>query len=479
MKRPARGTKTTAPSHKPADRTMPHSLEAERAALAAALLSSTSADYVADHLCAESFFRQAHQLIFKAVQTLRHQNREVDLVTLQAQLGPKELEEVGGPRYITELPDGHARSTNVAHYAHILEDLRAKRAMVHYANGVLDGAYGNELSGRGLIEQADSKLLELQGGHMNGRQAALADTLPQLVEDLEYRSQNRGALLGLDTGYPGINELTFGLQPGDVDILAARPSIGKTTLALNMAEHIAGAGARVAIFSMEMRRKQLEYRFLSSLSQIPLTRLLTGWLGDDDWPALNRAVEELHEMKIEIDDATGRTVAEIRSACRRMKGEEAGLDLVIIDYVQLIPGTLDRRGASRNDELTDISRKLKLLADEGGFPILLLSQLNRADTKAPDKRPGLQDLRDSGALEQDADAVCFLHRKHHQESGPTEFIVGKQRNGPTGTVMLTINRDTTTFTSGGDPLPLETPEEKAATRKARQVSFFKQRARSR
>ena len=459
---------------KPAE---PHNLEAERSALGAALLDATAADYLADHLCRESFYRKAHQTLFAAIQTLRHQGAAVDLVTLKQQLGGPAVEQVGGPSYITGLVDGLPRGTNVAHYAAILEDLRCRRALGTYARGVLEAVAEGDLSGKALIERADQRLLELQAGHLNGRQGSLADGLPILMEDFEYRVQNRGSLLGLDTGFAGVNELTYGWQAGDQNIIAARPSIGKTTFVLNTARHAARAGARVGIFSLEMRRRQLEYRLLSSASGIPLSRILTGYINDPDWPAINAAVAELAELSIEIDDATNRSAVEMRGICRRWKAER-GLDLVIVDYVQLIPGTLERRGASRNEELTDISRRLKTLADEGGFPLLLLSQLSRPDGRAAEARPKLTDLRDSGAIEQDADAVCFLHRKHHKEGGPTEFIVEKQRNGPTGTVMLHLDRDTTTFTDGTEPLPPTPPEEKAAERKVKQQQFFKQRARA-
>lgn len=475
MKRPARpGTGTPAPVEAPAE---VHSLETERAVLGAALVSAHAADYVADHLCAESFYRQAHQRLFTAVQTLRHQGVEVDLVTLKQQLGTA-VDQVGGPAYIASLTDGVPKQSNAPHYAAILEDLRAKRALSRFGRAVVESVAGNGQSSRSLIENADRQLLELQGGHLNGRLASLSDTVPQLLEDLEYRSQHRGLLLGLDTGFPGVNDITFGWQKGDLDVIGARPSIGKTTFVLNTARAVAGAGGRVVIFSYEMRRAQLEYRLLASASGIHLTKLLTGYLGDGDWPALQEATHEFQDLKIEIDDCSTRTVGEMRSTCRRLKAD-GGLDLAIVDYLQLVPGTLDRRGATRTEELTDITRRLKMLADEGGFPLIALSQLSRPTSGQADPRPKLTDLRESGSIEQDADLVCFLHRKHHKEGGPTEFIVEKARNGPTGTVMLTLNRDITTFTDGGDLLPEPTPDEKQAAKKTRQQSFMKQRARSR
>ena len=454
----------------------PHNLEAERAVLGAALLRTPAADYLADHLTADAFYRQAHQVLFDAMRTLRSKDVEVDLVTLKQHLGPQTVDDLGGPSYIAGLTDGLPTGLNVSHYAAILLDLRTRRAVGAYGRALADAASGGEGSGRELLLDADRRLLALQAGHSNGRQASLADTVPMLLEDLEYRTQHRGQLLGLDTGYAGVNDLTFGWQAGDLVVLGARPSIGKTSFVLNTAMATARAGGRVAIFSLEMRRKQLEFRLLSSASRVPLTNLLTGMVNDGDWPALQRACGEFQGWQMEIDDSGGRTVHEIRSACRRMKAE-GELDLVVVDYAQLIPGSLDRKGATRNEELTDVSRRLKCLADEGGFPVLLLSQLVRPDGKAAEQRPSLRDLRDSGAFEQDADVVCFLHRKDHRAGGRTEFIVGKARNGPTGTVLLSFDRETTTFLDGAEPEPEPPPEMVEAERKAKTVSFFKQRAR--
>jgi replicative DNA helicase len=454
---------------------LPHNLEAERALLGAAMLSPAAADYVADHLSVDAFYRQAHQLVFAGIQTLRHQGSEVDLVTLRQVLGPSKTSQVG-VAYLSGLVDGVPRATHVAHYAGILTDLLTKRSLVTYAQQVIGRVAENGQSGAQLVAEADRSLLALQAGYQNGRMAQVADTLPMLIEDMEHRYTHKGELLGLSSGFKSIDDLTFGWQAGDLIILAARPSIGKTTLALNTATATGLAGGRVAIFSLEMRRRQLEYRMVSTLSRVPLSQLLTGYLNEGDWPSLSQTWGTLGELRLAIDDTTGRTVHEMRSECRRLKAE-GGLDLVIVDYVQLIPGTLDRRGATRNEEITDISRRLKTLADEGGFPVLLLSQLSRPDDRKPDARPKLTDLRDCGALEQDADVVAFLHRKQHKESGSTEFIVETARNGPTGTVLLTLDRDTTTFTDGGEPIPEPTAAEQQAERKVKQVAFFKQRAR--
>jgi replicative DNA helicase len=441
------------------------------------MLSPTAADYVADHLTKESYYRVAHKQLFVAVQTLRHQGSEVDLVTLRQLLGAQ-VEEIGGAGYLTSLTDGVPRTANVAHYGAILEDLRAKRSLVTYATGVLEAVTSNGQSAKQLVIDADRKLLELQAGHANGRMARLCDSQQALLDNMEYRMAHKGQVTGVDTGFDSINELTLGWQAGDLVIVAARPSIGKTTFAMNSAVVAARTGKRVGVFSLEMRRQQIEYRILSSLSGVPLARLLAGCVLESDWAIIGEVLEVVRSLCIDIDDTTSRTAWDIRSACRRLKGD-GGLDLVVVDYVQLMPGALDRRGVTRNEEVTDISRRMKELADELAVPILLLSQLNRGADGRSDPRPKLSDLRESGSLEQDADLVCFLHRKSHRDGGSTEFIIEKQRNGSTGAVMLTLDRDTTMFTDGGEPLAAPTSEEKKVERKVRQQSFFKQRAHSR
>jgi len=257
-----------------------------------------------------------------------------------------------------------------------------------------------------------------------------------------------------------VDELTLGWQPSDLIIIAARPSVGKSTFVMNGAVAVArtcrpdGTPRRVAVFSLEMRRQQLEYRMLASLAGVPLGRVLSGCLMEADWARVARAQGAMHDLDIQIDDRSGQTAWEIRSACRQLKSE-GGLDLVIIDYVQLMPGTLERRGATRNEEVANISTRLKGLADEVSSPILLVSQLSRAGDKRADPWPKLSDLRDSGSLEQDADLCCFLHRKNHREGGTTHFIVEKFRNGQTGTLKLTLDLATVTFTDGGIDPPSE------------------------
>jgi replicative DNA helicase len=444
---------------------LPRSLEAEKSTLGAALLRSAAADYIVDKLTVDSYFRRAHREIFKAIVALRERQVEVDLLTIRAELQRvKQLDEVGGSAYISALTDGVPRTSNVAHYADILKDLQAKRAIADFANRTLDLVAAGEHSAHALLGDADRRLMDLQAGHIAGRMLSLKESQRELMDDLEWRVKHKGELTGVETGFKSINELTSGWQPGDLVIIAARPSIGKTTFLMNSLVAAALSGRRVAVFSFEMRRKQLEYRMLASLTGVALTRILGGYLTDSEWAKLSAAIVTMADLPLHVDDKAGQPWGDIRGTCRRLKAD-GGLDIVGIDYAQLIPGSLERRGASRNDEVTDISRGLKTLADELGVPILLLSQLTRDNEKRSDQRPKLSDLRESGSLEQDADIVGFIHRRNHREGGVSNFILEKQRNGPTGTVNITLDRDIVTFTDGGDEPPPAPPPETAKPHK--------------
>jgi replicative DNA helicase len=289
---------------------------------------------------------------------------------------------------------------------------------------------------------------------------SVGSTVDDEYADLDYRSKHKGELTGLTSGYASIDQLTSGWQNGDLVVIAARPSIGKTALTLNMACAASDVGKQVAFFSLEMRRSQLQKRLLAHLSGVPMNLILSGDLAENNYARLANAMEVYGKLTINVNDRARQTVGDIRTACRLLKSQKR-LDLVIIDYFQLMAGS-SPKGSNRNEQLTEISRRLKVLADEVSCPVILLSQLNRAGDTRSDKRPILSDLRDTGALEQDADLVGFLHRKHHREDGVTQFIIEKQRNGPGGTVNLTIRRDTQTFEDGGvepdQPALAEAPE---------------------
>lgn len=447
-------------------RTLPHDLAAEKSVLGALLINPAVMERVMPVLSGRAFFRRAHMFVFEAMVDLVMRNEAIDPLTLTAELRRQsKLDECGGRAYIAALTDGVPRSTNAEHYAQIVKAHFARRQIITMANEMLVEAYDAEVPVADMLANGDRAIIDLQRGTEAERMVDLRTTAGLLYEDLENLVANKGRITGVDTGFQSLNDITLGWQPSDLIVLAARPSMGKTLLTLNLAVSAARAGHRVAIFSLEMRRKQLEYRLLSSLSGMPLTRIKTGFIGEADFEKLNMAMASLHELPLFVDDRGRQTFWDIRTACRKLRSE-GGLGLIIIDYVQLMSGTLDRKGANRNDEITDISRRLKEFADEIGCPIILLSQLNRGAETRSDKRPVMADLRESGALEQDADIIAFLHRKHHRESGPTSLIIDKQRNGEGGTLTLMLDRDTQTFADGGiepeqAPLPQPTPADPA------------------
>jgi replicative DNA helicase len=440
-----------------AERTLPHNLEAERSVLGAILVHNSAWDHAAERLRSSDFYRDAHARIWKAMQTLIDRKVAVDFTTLREELTRVgDIDEVGGAAYISSLSDGVPRATNVTYYAGIVREKAMLREVIDTANKVLASAYEAEDAPEDVLRKADRAFLELQRRKTSSRMRALKETTKGIFERLEWRAANRGKLVGVETGYPSINELTLGWRKKDMIILAARPSIGKTVFAMNTAVAAALAGSKVAIFSYEMRREQLEDRLLSSIAQVPFHRIEGGYLGERDYGPIANALGIIGNLPITIDDRAGQYVGEIRSTCRRLLAED-GLDLVVIDYVQLMPSE-NRRGTTRNEQLAEISRAIKEMADELDLPIILLSQLKRLDSRKSDPRPQLDDLRDCGSLEQDADEVNFLHRKNHKENGTTNFIREKARNGPTGSVNLTIDRDTVTFTDGGEDPPPEPPE---------------------
>lgn len=458
------------------NRILPHDLDAERSVLGGILIDNQRFNQAAELIKARDFFRGAHQKIFQKIAGLIDRNDPADLLTVKDELDRAgELESVGGPAYISALTDGVPRSANVEYYARIVKEKSVRRALIGLASRVIADAHNAEQPSDEILRQVDRGVIALQSG-ATSRMVDTRESSEGLYADLDYRVAHKGQLTGVDTGFTSINQLTSGWQCGEMTVLAARPSMGKTAMILSTAIAAARTGKRVVIFSLEMRRRQLEYRMLATLSGVALTRIMGGYLVDADYDRMIPAMDAFRALPIWIDDRGGQSVQDVRWACRRQRSEH-GLDLAIIDYVQLMPGSLDRRGANRNEELTDISRRIKALTDEVGIPIILLSQLNRAGDTRSDKVPILSDLRESGALEQDADNVVFLHRKDHRVSGTTLVIFRKQRNGPTGTLPVTFDRDTQIFTDGGET-PVESPEPAPKPVRARPPSGWKRGARA-
>lgn len=454
-------------------RTMPHNLEAERSVIGSVMIENAVYHRAAAILPSPSFFfRDAHRRIWKAMIQLDEQNEPIDLVSVKAQLERNgDLEECGGPAYVASLVDGVPRSTNVEYYASTVKDKSALRGLIRACAEISGAAFDADRPAPEILRFGEQRLFELSTGHIPSKMQDLKSGVQKLFREIEFRQTNKGAITGIDTGFEEINKRTLGWQPGNLIFIAARPSIGKTTFALNSAIASAKAGKVIAYFSMEMSREELEFRILSQLSGVALTRILNGALGggsgpNSDFSKISRAMEEMNDLSLYIDDQPARTWMDMRSALRLVKAEH-GLDGAVVDYAQLIKGSLDRRGATRNEELTDASNHLKETAKELRIALTVLSQIRRPDASKPDRRPKMSDMKDCGAFEQDADIVGLLHRAKHQEDGPTEFILDKGRNIGTGAYVLTLIGDVVTFIDGG---VMPTPAPKEAATKGKKIA---------
>ena len=451
-----------------AERTLPHDLSAERAVLGATLIHNDAYEIVNGIVAASDFFRDAHRRIWNAIdRLLEWKGGSVDLVTLMDDLTKHgDLDECGGPAYLAALVDGIPRSTNVKAYAEIVKEKSRLRGLIFAANKMLSDAYTAEDRPDEILKRADVALVELQTDASAGHLVRLRADTSALLDDIEWRNSHRGQVNGITTGFQSVDDATLGWQAGHLVILAARPSVGKSTMMMNCAVSAAKAGKRVAVFSFEMKRLQLEYRMMAGISGVPARRTRSGMLMEPDWGKVSQAIGVMAELPIYIDDRRGESVQDVRSACRRMKAED-GLDLVMIDYVQLMPGGLARKGANRNDEIADISRKLSTMSGDLNVPVMLLSQLNRGAASRPDPRPQLQDLRDSGALEQDGDEILFLHRRDYKKDGLTYLIFGKHRDGDCDTLKLSLDKDIVLFTDAPDAEEPQTQAKEPAAERPR------------
>lgn len=442
-------TTTSAPT---ADRTIPHNLEAEQAVLGACLLNPEALGEALGLLEPGHFFRDAHRRIWAHMQALALKHVEVDTVTLKASLtAAHEVDEVGGPAYIASLTDGVPRSTNVAHYARIVRELAQLRAAIFAANKILADAYDADQDARAVLEQAERAFFEIASTTgAGGGFKRIGEVLPRLMDQIEAWCQTGTGITGLSTGFADIDAMTRGLQPGNLIILAARPSMGKSALALNIAQHVASQGGTVGFVSLEMSEDELAVRALTAEAHLDGHQLQRGRVGDRDWGVIAHAIGQLDGTPLYVDDSPFLTVFDVRTRARRLK-QEHGLALLVVDYAQLMVGHEKRE--NRALELGAVSRMLKAIAKELHVPVIALSQLSRELEKRTDKRPILSDLRESGALEQDADLVLFIYRPEVYEGdnprpehvGLAEIIIAKQRNGPIGTVELTWQKQQTRF----------------------------------
>jgi replicative DNA helicase len=439
---------TAAPA---SQRTLPHNLEAERSVLGAVLIDNAMFNVVAAMMNSSAFFRDAHRRIFERMVALSERSQPIDLVTLKEELERTgDLEEVGGPAYIASLTDGVPRSTNVEYYAQIVKEKATLRNLIFSANRILGSAYEADQEADLILDEAESAIFAVAEDRIKAGFIPMRELVRENFPRIEKLFEHKTYITGVATGFTDIDQKTRGLQPGDLVIVAARPSMGKTSLVLNICQHVATHGGVAGFFSLEMSKEQLFMRMLASEAKIDTYRLLSGQIGQREYGQITHALETLSEAQMFIDDTAGISVLEMRSKARRLKAEH-GLSVLAVDYVQLMTGK--GRFENRTLELASISRSLKGLAKELSVPIILLSQLSRAPEARSDKRPMLSDLRESGALEQDADVVVLIFREdmYKQDDQPTEtdgvaeLIVAKQRNGPTGTVKLAFLREQTRF----------------------------------
>ncbi len=444
----------------------PHSVEAEQAVLGALMIDGEAWDKVADAVSEADFYRRDHRIIFAAIGELIDLGQPCDAVTVSEFLDRQgNLEEMGGLGYLGRLTQDTPSASNVRAYASIVRERAVLRELISAGGDIADSAYRPE--GRSvpeLLDQAEQRVFQIaeRGARRGSGFVALRKILPSTVDRLDLLSNSEGDVTGLSTGFTELDRMTAGLQKGDLVIVAGRPSMGKTSLAMNMAENAAiGSGSAVAIFSMEMPAEQLAFRMIGSIGRVNQSHLRTGNFSDEDWSRINSAVTIMSQASIFIDDTPALTPSEVRARARRLKREH-DLGLIVVDYLQLmqVSGSKENRAT----EISEISRSLKALAKELGLPVIALSQLNRGVEQRTDKRPVMSDLRESGAIEQDADIIMFIYReevydKETHRKGIADIIIAKQRNGPIGEVSLTFLGEYTKFENyagesfAGGPFP--------------------------
>jgi replicative DNA helicase len=434
-----------------AERTLPHNLEAERSVLGAILVHNDAFNLAAQVIDSRDFYRDAHRRIFDCMVALNERHDAIDFVTLKEELARAgELDEVGGPAYVAALADGVPRATNVEYYARIVKEKATLRNLIYAANKIVANAYEADQESDLILDEAESAIFAVADDRLKAGFVAMRDLVKDSFPKIEKLFEQKRLITGVPTGFVDVDEMTRGLQAGDLVIVAARPSMGKTSLVLNIAQYVASLGDQVVgFFSLEMSKESLFLRLLTSEAQIDGHRLMSGAIGGNDYHRISHALEKLNSMKLFIDDTANIGVLEMRAKARRLQAEH-GLSLLVVDYIQLMSGR--GRFENRTLELASISRSLKGLAKELNVPIVVLSQLSRAPESRSDHRPQLSDLRESGALEQDADVVVLIYRDdvynrdpNSPDAGTAELILAKQRNGPTGVVRLAFLREQTRF----------------------------------
>ncbi len=437
-------------------KTLPNNLEAEESVLGACFLSKYALQKACENLTEESFYSDKNAKIFATLSSLMEQKIPIDLTTVTTDLKNKKvLSEIGGVEYLTEVLNFVPTATNIDYYIKTVQDNAILRNLIETATQIASDGYDTNEDVNEVLDDAEKKILGIVKNRKSSEFRSIREVLIKTENDLEKLAQTKGEITGLATGWYDFDKLTAGLHENEFIIIAARPAMGKTAFALNLATHIAMNNDKsVALFNLEMGAEQLAMRILSSLGQIEGYKLRTGNLLNNDWKRINEATSQLADTNLFIDDTPGITIGEIRAKCRRLASSEKGLGIVIIDYLQLISGGKNY-GTNRQQEVSDISRSLKTLAMELHVPVIALAQLSRGVEAREDKRPIMSDLRESGSIEQDADIVSFLYRddyynkeaRREDDISISELIIGKHRNGPTATIELLFKKNTSTFLS--------------------------------
>ncbi len=437
-----------------ATRSLPNNIEAEESVLGACFLSKYALQKTSENLTPESFYNEKNGKIYAAMLALNEEKTPIDLTTVTSYLKKhNKLSEVGGVEYLTEVLNFVPTASNIDYYIQTVEESAILRRLIETATEIASEGYRTDETVNEILDSSEKKILSIVKNRKASEFRTIKDVLIKTQSDLERLSENKGEITGLATGWYDFDKLTTGLHPNEFIIIAARPAMGKTAFALNLATHVAMQQDKaVALFNLEMSAEQLAMRILSSVGQLEGFKLRTGNLMNNDWKRINEASSQLSNTNMVIDDTPGITIGEIRAKCRRLASSEKGLSLVVIDYLQLISGGKNY-GSNRQQEVSDISRSLKTLAMELNVPVIALSQLSRSVEAREDKRPLMSDLRESGSIEQDADIVAFLYRDDYynkearteDNNSISELIIGKHRNGPTATIELLFKKNTSTF----------------------------------
>lgn len=435
------------------NRNMPFSLEAEKSVLGASFLSKFALQKICDELDVDDFYLESHQKIFKVLKDLNNEGIPVDVTILSDRLeSAKELSQVGNLEYLIELASFVPSTANVDYYINIVHEKSVLRKLITAADEITNESYNKDAAVNEILDDAESKIFNVVQRRKTSEFKNIQDVVKKVESDLEKLSEKNSEITGLPTGFYEFDKLTSGLHENELTILAARPGMGKTAFALNIATNVArSTNKNVAIFNFEMSAEQLVNRMVSSIGKINFSKFRNGKFNNEDWEKLSESISILDETNIKIDDTPGSTISDIRSKCRRLASSKEGLALVVIDYLQLITGSSKNQN-NRQQEVSEISRGLKMMAMELHVPVIALAQLSRSVEGRPDKRPLMSDLRESGSIEQDADMVGFLYRDDYynkeamnNDTSITEFIIGKNRNGPTKTVEFVFKGDIVTF----------------------------------